>query len=190
MENYFDKCQQITLDLMEALEVAVGIDKGALVGKCQGHASELRLNHYPAIEAYKFDQNIRRIWPHTDFGMITLLAQDEQGGLEVQDPDAPGVLRPVTKGCNTELLVNVGDTLERWTNGVVKAALHQVTMPTNVDSNGTTYIPPRYSVAFFLKATRDTSVGALPHFVTPEHPCRYEDMTALAYQQSRTRAVY
>ncbi|RAH70355.1 isopenicillin N synthase family dioxygenase [Aspergillus aculeatinus CBS 121060] len=194
LESYFDRSQAITLELMEALELGLGIRRGAFVERCQGHASELRLNHYPAIARRTLEAGkTSRIWPHTDFGIITLLAQDDRGGLEIQNEANPAEFVPVPREDPTEFVVNIGDTLERWTNGVLHAGLHQVTAPRGEKaSTGSdeTILPARRSIAFFLKARRDMSVGPLLPFVTPERPSQYQDMTALAYQQLRTGIVY
>ena len=191
LEAYFNESQQITLELMEALEIAMDLPKGTFVQRCQGHASELRLNHYPSISVKKLEEGkTKRIWPHTDFGIITLLAQDDKGGLEIQDKDHPSTFLPVKMEESSELVVNIGDTLERWTNGILRAGLHQVTTPRHMQNRSDDVLPPRRSVAFFLKAHRQMSVGPLSKFVTDDIPSKYEDMTALAYQQTRTGIVY
>lgn len=178
---------------MAALELGLGIPQGSFVGLCQGHASELRLNHYPSIALRTLEEGrTSRIWPHTDFGIITLLAQDDRGGLEVQNKEAPDEFVPVPREDSSEFVVNIGDTLERWTNGVLKAGLHRVTTPQRetVFESVDEMLPARRSIAFFLKAHRDMSVGPLMPFVTDIRPPHYEDMTALAYQRLRTNIVY
>ncbi|RDW69675.1 clavaminate synthase-like protein [Coleophoma cylindrospora] len=191
IESYFDRSQQITLELMEALEIAMQLPKGAFVEKCQGHASELRLNHYPGISVKTLEEGqTSRIWPHTDFGIITLLSQDDVGGLEIKDKNHPTNFLPVPREDPAELVVNIGDTLERWTNGFLQAGLHQVTTPREMLNRCDETLRPRRSNAFFLKAHRQMSVGPLSQFVAEKTPARYEDMTALAYQQRRTAIVY
>jgi len=193
LESYFDRSQAITLELMAALELGLGIPQGSFVSLCQGHASELRLNHYPSIALRTLAAgSTSRIWPHTDFGIITLLAQDDSGGLEVENKEAPDEFIPVLREDSSEFVVNVGDTLERWTNGVLKAGLHRVTSPKRekLSSSNNEVLPSRRSIAFFLKAHRDMSVGPLSPFLTDIRPPLYQDMTALAYQQLRTNIVY
>ncbi|EUC26695.1 hypothetical protein COCCADRAFT_10506 [Bipolaris zeicola 26-R-13] len=186
---YFDKSYQIALDLLGALEFAFDMPQGSFVKKCAGHASELRLNHYPAISTDTLEiGTTRRIWPHTDFGLITLLAQDDNGGLEIQDPNQPGEFLPVMRNHPSELVVNAGDCLERWTNGIIKAGLHQVTTPSHVKQKKGEMLPARHSVAFFLKAARGASVGPFEKFV--DGVPLYEDMTALAYHKQRQGIVY
>jgi isopenicillin N synthase-like dioxygenase len=78
MNAYFDRSQAITLELLRALAIAMDVPDDTFVGLCQGHASELRLNHYPPIAVQTLEQGTTsRIWPHTDFGIITLLADSK-----------------------------------------------------------------------------------------------------------------
>ncbi|KAK7990331.1 hypothetical protein PG990_014611 [Apiospora arundinis] len=192
LEGYFDKSQQIALELMRALETAMGMSSHVLTDRCHGAASELRLNHYPSTSIGKLrGGKANRIWPHTDFGIITLLFQDSRGGLEVEDKARLGAFVPVPREDEAELVINIGDTLERWTNGRLKAGLHRVVLPDGGrECDVEQVLPPRYSVAFFLKASRDASVGPLSHFIAEDQPAQYEDMTALDYQRSRTNVVY
>lgn len=178
---------------MHALELGLGLDPDALVKRCIPGASELRLNHYPAVEVAKLQfGNVKRTWPHTDFGIITLLIQDETGGLEMEDRRAnskPGsTFVPVPPNPRGQLVVNVSDTLQRWTNGLITAGLHQVSPPPGFGSGSA--LPERHSCVFFLKADRDTSVGPLAEFVTTERPQAYEDITALEYQRRMTGKLY
>ncbi|RDW83779.1 isopenicillin N synthase family dioxygenase [Aspergillus mulundensis] len=192
MNAYFDRSQAITLELLEALALAMDVPQDTFVRLCHGHASELRLNHYPSIPVQTIEAGkTSRIWPHTDFGIITLLAQDDAGGLEIQDREHPAQFLPVNRENPTEFVVNIGDILERWTNGRLCAGLHQVTTPRGVKDGGRGgTLPARRSVAFFLKPHRGMSVAPISYFVPGDQAPRYEDMTALAYQKLRTGIVY
>ncbi|KAL2797318.1 putative gibberellin 20-oxidase [Aspergillus keveii] len=191
MNAYFDRSQAITLELLRALAIAMDVPNDTFVRLCQGHASELRLNHYPPIAVQTLEQGTTsRIWPHTDFGIITLLSQDDIGGLEIQDRENPSEFLPVDREDVAEFVVNIGDCLERWTNGVLRAGLHRVTTPRHMLMKENAQLRARRSNAFFLKAHRQMSVGPISYFVTADQPPKYEDMTALAYQQLRTGIVY
>ena len=61
--------------------------------------------------------------PHTDFGMLTVLAQDDVGGLEIQRLGGEWVAMPPLPGT---LVVNVGDLLERWSNRRYHSTVHRV----------------------------------------------------------------
>jgi isopenicillin N synthase-like dioxygenase len=177
---------------MAAVEVGLGLAPGVLVDRCRRDASEIRLNRYPSIpREHLADGNVKRTWPHTDFGIITLLFQDGIGGLELEDRARPGkftAITPVQPGQPSEMIVNVSDTFERWTNGVIKPGLHQVSPPPG--SENEPVLPERYSCVFFAKASRDTSAGPLPHFITEDNPAHYDEITALEFQQRRTELLY
>lgn len=186
----------MSLQIIAAVEVGLDLPEGCLVDRCRQDASEIRLNHYPAISLERLaDGQVKRTWPHTDFGIITLLFQDDVGGLELEDRTRPGIFVPVTPappGGPTEMVVNISDTFQRWTNGVIKAGVHQVSPPPTYCKSGTNkgMLPERHSCVFFAKASRDTSVGPLPQFVSDENPAQYDEITALEYQQRMTSQLY
>lgn len=94
------------------------------------NTSELRILHYPSVEVQKLKSgSTTRISPHTDFGTLTLLFQDSTGGLEVEDQKRLGTYVPVESEKPSEMIVQVGDSLQRWTNGMLCSASHQVTIP-------------------------------------------------------------
>lgn len=191
MENHYDSCNVISVALLEAIELSLGLAIGSLSAKCVGGASEMRLNHYPPISVGHMKQGkISRIWPHTDLGVLTLLFQDTVGGLEIEDRENRGTFCPIPRGQWNEMIVNVSETLERWTNGVLPAGVHQVTVPPGLKDQDDAVIPARFSNAFFVKADRSADVGALPHFVKAGEEPRYKSMTALDYHTSRVATAY
>ncbi|QBZ53675.1 hypothetical protein PoMZ_09363, partial [Pyricularia oryzae] len=189
--NHYQICKKVAHQLMAAVEIGMGLSAGVLVDRCRQEASEISLNRYPQIATETLAEgHTKRIWPHTDYGVITLLFQDGVGGLELEDRTRPGEFLPVTPtapGGRAEMVVNASDTFERWTNGVVRAGLHRVTLPCDEKR---AVVPERYSCAFFQKASRETSAGPLPHFVTEDNPARYDEITALQFQQRRNRLHY
>ena len=193
MEESYKKFQAVRIDIMKALEIGLRLSPGILVQRCIPAASEIRINHYPKVSLAKLrDGNVKRTWPHTDFGIITLLFQDTVGGLELEDRKRPRTFVPVAPGepeAPTELVVNISDTFQRWTNNVIRAGLHQVDVPASMKGLDEGFCPDRYSNIFFLKADRDTSVGPLAEFVTKERPAAYDECTALEYQQIMTEIL-
>lgn len=191
MEKHYDRCNFISVALLESIELSLGLEKGRLSTQCVGGASEMRLNHYPPISVGQMKQgSVSRIWPHTDLGVLTLLFQDTVGGLEIEDRTRKGSFFPVPRGEWNELIVNVSETLERWTNGVLPAGVHQVTVPPSLKDQDDATIPARFSNAFFVKADREADVGALEHFVKAGEEPRYKSMTAHEYHTSRVASAY
>jgi isopenicillin N synthase-like dioxygenase len=189
-EDYFNRFQALSLEIMGALEVGMSLPRGIIVDQCGGSASEIRWNHYPQVavdEILKGTTN--RIWPHTDFGVLTLLFQDNVGGLEFQDSKNPDVFVPVTRKSN-EMIINCGDTLQRWTNNYLKAGLHQVTLPIEASARPDDILKDRYSIAFFLKADRNARVAPIQKFIPEGTTSQYDDVSALEYQVRKNVPLY
>lgn len=86
-----------------------------------GDYNQLRLLHYPPIPAKAIEGGtFARMPAHTDWSTMTMLFQDDCGGLQVEDPKKPGEFIDVAPVPNT-LVMNVGDLLMRWSNGELPA---------------------------------------------------------------------
>lgn len=191
MERHYHSCNKVSIELLAALELALKLPEGVLSSKCANESSELRLSHYPSISVQDMERgDTSRIWPHTDLGVITLLFQDEVGGLEVEDRDNKGVFFPVRRENWNEMVVNVSETLERMTNGQLPAGLHQVTVPRELKGNAEATLPSRYSTAFFCKADRSADVGVLEPLLANGEVRKYETMTALQFHLHRLTTAY
>jgi isopenicillin N synthase-like dioxygenase len=190
MEAYYNKCQEASQQILEVFEEALGLSPGVFTSRISGEASETRLLHYPEVSIQDLKAGIStRVSPHTDLGVITCLFQDEIGGLEVQDQQT-GVFIPVENEGRNEMVVNVSETFQRWTNDRIKAGVHRVTYPRRFEGIDEGIIPPRYSNTCFVKADRHTLVGALDAFQSEKHPSLYENITALEYHQQRVATAY
>jgi isopenicillin N synthase-like dioxygenase len=125
----------------------------------------LRLMHYPPRSPERGARPVATA-PHTDYGAITLLATDGVGGLEVFPRGGPWT--PVVAPAGS-IVVNLGDMLARWTNHRYASTPHRVLAPTDRS---------RFSVPFFVNPDADTVVDCLASCVDPDHPPRYEPVTA------------
>lgn len=191
MEHYWARSHEISLQVLSALEMALELPEGSFTSRCNGCKSEMRMNHYPATPAEKLRaDNIMRIWPHTDASAITLLVQDSNGGLEIEDQATPGTFEPLPLVDRAELIVNGGETLERWTNGRLRPGLHQVNIPNHLKDLTSHTIPSRHSVAFFVNANAKASMAPLECFVSNDQPSIFEDMTSRDYHRRRNAVVY
>lgn len=187
MEKIYGICQQFCLQIMEACEIGMHLPPGTLIRRCVPATSELRLNYYPAVSIQRLQEGrTKRGWPHTDFGIITLLFQDAVGGLEIENRSQPDTFEPLIRDSPSEIAINVSDTFQRWTNGTLRAGVHQVTVPSTMKVKPEAMVPQRRSAVFFFKAHRDVSVGPLAEFVSPNRPAKYEEMTALQFHQQMT----
>ncbi|PQE07085.1 gibberellin 2-oxidase protein [Rutstroemia sp. NJR-2017a BVV2] len=190
MEAYYDKCQKVSIEILKLFESALDLSPGTFTSKISGQASETRLLHYPEVSIQDLKAGLStRVSPHTDLGVITCLFQDDIGGLEVQDQES-GLFIPIENSGRNEMVVNVSETFQRWTNDRIKAGVHRVTYPHHFENIEEGIVPPRYSNTCFVKADRHTLVGALDAFQSEKHPSLYENVTALEYHQQRVATAY
>ncbi|EHK98677.1 hypothetical protein M7I_5425 [Glarea lozoyensis 74030] len=84
--------------------------------------------------------------------------------------------------------------MQRWSNGMIPAGVHQVTLPPSLENksvNGNIpNIPERYSIPYFVKADYNASVGPLPQFQQSSAPSAYPDMTGLEFHRRRLAQAY
>lgn len=117
---------------------------------------QLRLIHYPSIERKIIEQEGHaRIIPHTDFGLCTLLFQDDVGGLEV-DPFHTGDFKPAIPKRGT-VLINIADLLQRLTNDRCRSTIHRVVSPPVAGD----ILPSRYSIPFFVHPDPDVLIDPI-----------------------------
>lgn len=186
MESFYLSCHTVHFDILRALAVGLDFDPNFLSNLCQDNKSELRLNHYPACEASQIRKGAMRISEHTDFGTLTLLFQDSVGGLEIEDQKQVGSYFPVPCLDRFEMIVNIGDCLQRWTNNQFRSTSHRVVLPPNVED----WVGDRYSVAYFAKPNRTQSVGPLPEFLKNGEEAKYEHINAWEYNQQKLTLTY
>ncbi|KAF2149190.1 Clavaminate synthase-like protein [Myriangium duriaei CBS 260.36] len=195
-EDFFDECHQSLCHIMDALALGLGLEPRSLAALHSAQDHELRLLHYPAIDPRLLDGSRLRIAEHTDFGTLTLLFQDSVGGLEVEAQHSMRTKAEVKSVAPFRaidahapiMIVNIGDSLERWTNSALRAVVHRVTKPqpiNDTDTVETLLLPPRYSIAFFGKPDRTQSLKPLSNFVTAARPAIWPEISAHAYNQSK-----
>jgi len=122
--------------------------------------------HYPAVP--DAEDNQFGIAPHQDHGFITILPLSEVPGLEVKTPDGRWITANVVPD---SVIINTGEFLNRWSNGVLPASPHRV-MPPSRD---------RYSIALFFNPNYDTVSTPLPGCVGPGNPAKFEPMRFVDY---------
>ncbi|GAC1571673.1 MAG: isopenicillin N synthase family oxygenase [Novosphingobium sp.] len=147
--------------------------------------SVLRLLHYPPVP--DAESGAIRAGAHEDINPITLLLGAEEAGLELKTRDGRWI--PVSPKPG-ELVVNIGDMLQRLTNGRLRSTPHRVVNPA-----GARAAHSRYSMPFFLHLRSDFPFHTLPGCITPENPDRYPPkngqtpITADDYLQERLREI-
>lgn len=118
MTGFYWTCWRAARTILQALALGLGIDEDLIVKPHSGHHNQLRLLHYPSIPAKLIETGkFARMPAHTDWSTLTLLFQDDCGGLQVENPAREGDFVDVTPIEDT-LVLNVGDLLMRWSNGM------------------------------------------------------------------------
>ena len=144
---------------------------------------QLRLLHYPGIEKKMLEQEGHaRIHPHTDFGLCTLLFQDDLGGLEV-DPFHTGDFKPANPVPGT-VLINIADLLQRLTNDRCRSTMHRVVSPKAAGD----FIPSRYSIPFFIHPNPEVTID--PIILSPEETKKYVPINAGKWRNWNTSKNY
>ena len=132
----------------------------------------LRLLYYPPQPPQSPDDLFGSA-PHTDYGFITILAQDEVGGLQVRNTDGEWLDAPYMPGA---FVMNTADILHRWSNGKLISTPHRV-----INRSGRA----RYSNPFFFDPNMHTLVSPLPTCVSADNPARYEPVVYGDYLMER-----
>lgn len=159
--GYHEAMKRLALQMMRGIALSLGLAPDFFEPKMQNPISIQRLVHYPPQRG-KVDESMMGIGAHTDYGSLTILAQDEVGGLQVMNRDGDWVEAPPVPGT---FVINIGDLIQRLTNDVYLANLHRV-----VNISGR----ERYSLPFFIDADYDAEFGPLDSCVTEDNPARYE----------------
>ena len=117
---WFDAAHEVAHHLMRGFALGLNLPEDFFLRSCESPLSRASLVYYPPQEA---STDRYGVGPHTDFGVLTVLCQDDVGGLEVQIGDGQWVKAPPIEGA---LVVNVADLLSRWTAGEYRSTPHRV----------------------------------------------------------------
>ncbi|CDS07993.1 hypothetical protein LRAMOSA01942 [Lichtheimia ramosa] len=190
VEGFSRACHAVAMRVLEAFAIALEIpeEHGGASWFKDRHPYDkqsgqiLRFLKYPrgGEEAY---QEPVRAGAHSDYGSITLLFQRDVPGLEVQASRTEWISAPLIKDA---ILVNVGDQIEFWTNGLFKSTMHRVVfLPEHAHVD-------RYSIPFFVHPSDETLLAPIPSTIVPPATNRNEDeiITAEEHLRRRLDATY
>lgn len=165
--------------ILRAIALYLKLDEFYFDAKIHHGNSILRAIHYPPI--IEEPASAVRAAEHEDINLITLLMGASAEGLEVLNKNNNWI--PIT-ALPEQLVVNVGDMLQRLTNNNLKSTTHRVVNPPKEK-----WSTPRYSIPFFLHPRSEMSLECLPHCVDAMHPLAYESITAGDYLDERLREI-
>ncbi|KAL4384565.1 hypothetical protein GQ457_15G017510 [Hibiscus cannabinus] len=174
-QEYCEAMNKLSLQLMELVGISLGLDQSYFKDLFEENDSILRLNHYPPCQQ---PDSTLGTGPHSDPTSLTILHQDQVGGLQVFSDEKWHSIAPIPGA----LVVNIGDTLMALTNGVYKSCVHRAVVNNRV---------ARRSLAFFLCPKMDKTVTVAQGLVNAANPRRYPDFTwasLLEFTQRHYRA--
>ncbi|MGI9317032.1 MAG: isopenicillin N synthase family dioxygenase [bacterium] len=135
--KYLEALEAVSHVLQRGFAAALGLEPHSFHPFFQQPTSRLKLNHYPPQENPETDNDIGVV-PHTDSGGFTILWQDQNGGLEIQDKQGNWVQAPAVEDT---FVVNIGNIMQIWSNGRFASTPHRV-----INRSGS----ERYSIPLFV----------------------------------------
>jgi isopenicillin N synthase-like dioxygenase len=159
--------ERLAADLMRIFAIALDMPEHHFEPLIDKHFSIMSVHHYPALTKPPETGQLRT-GAHTDFGSLTILAMTEaNGGLQAQTAD--GSWLPVQAGPG-ELIVNLGDMMQRWTNDRWVSTMHRVVAPDKLGDATSR----RLSIGYFMHPNYDAEIRCFPSCVEdgaePRHP--------------------
>ncbi|MEL0658414.1 2-oxoglutarate and iron-dependent oxygenase domain-containing protein [Psychromonas arctica] len=174
MQQQYQLSMEVALRILKAMALALQLPIDFFSQHFSYPVSVLRLIHYPPQQ-----ENKNGAGAHTDYGCITLLYQDQVGGLQVQDRKGNWLdATPV----ENSFVVNIGDLMQRWTNDCYKSTSHRVTSPTSQTT--------RFSMPFFVEPNFDTEVSTVASCLADGELAQYKKVTAGDWILSRFADTY
>lgn len=165
--------------LLQAIALYLKLNENYFDDFVEEGNSIVRAIHYPPITAEP--KSAIRAEQHEDINLITLLVGASAGGLEILTKQNEWV--GVTS-LPDQIVVNVGDMLQRLTNNKLKSTTHRVVNPPRE-----LWHTSRFSIPFFLHPKSAMDLSALADCIDKDHPKKYEDITAGEYLDERLREI-
>lgn len=159
--------------LNRALALGLGVSEDYFDLKSKDPMYAFRLLHYPVSH-----EDTLGIKPHTDWGALSLLIQDDTPGLEVLNANGNWI---VVNPIPDTVVVNVGELVARWTNNRLKATQHRVR---NLSNHS------RYSIAFFLDMDHDAMIEPIETCVSDTYPRQYTPIRVSEFIDKMHRRDY
>ena len=182
--RYRDAVTELGLALLDAFCVGLHLPADFMRADFEhDHTGFIRLNYYPVKDP--LEQSTVDHLPvadlgvhhHSDAGALTVVLQDDIGGLQVFKDGYWHDIRP-QRGA---FVINTGDMMQVWSNDIYRAPVHRVLAMDARD---------RCSIPFFFNPTADTEVSPLPSVVTDERPARYRTISWAEFRSKRTDGDY
>ncbi|KAJ7516019.1 hypothetical protein O6H91_22G039100 [Diphasiastrum complanatum] len=166
VNEFIHEIQKIGLVLLELMAESLDLQKSFFSQHFEKNATSVtRLNYYPPCPQPSMALGL---YAHADTNSITVLIQNEIGGLQIRKDGRWISVRPFKDA----LVVNVGDCLQAWTNGHFKSVEHRAVLNS---------VKPRFSVAFFYNPDAHAIMAPPMELVDENHPLSYRPFTWAEY---------
>ncbi len=165
---YHDQMLVVSHMLGRAIALSLDLEEDFFTTRMQKPIANLRLLHYPPYQSVE-GHKVIGAGAHSDYGFVTILLQDDTGGLQVQNPRGQWIEVPPIPGA---FVINIGEMLAGWTNDLFVATQHRVMNVSGTD---------RYSIPLFLDMDYDVEVACLPTCLKAGETPRHEPVIAGEY---------
>ncbi len=173
---YCDALERLVTRLVRLYAVALELPAAYFDEPFREFQYKLRMTHYPNQHVPADDEF--GIAPHTDTSFLTLLAPNDVPGLSIRTQSGKWIDAPQLPGA---YVVNGGQLLQRWTNGVFLATPHRA-----INRSG----GERYALAFFVDSNIDWPIAAVPTCVGPDRPPKYPTTYYTDYMVQYQKRTY
>ena len=178
IESYYLPLLDLGRHLIRLIALSLELDESYFDGATREPSATLRLLRYPPQpDVAAFNQ--LGAGAHTDYGAITILAQDNTGGLEVQNAAGDWIFAEPIRGT---FVINLGDMIKRWTNDLYHSNMHRVVNHRSGQD--------RYSMALFFNPDFYTRVECVPTCLPAAGTPNYAPCTAGEHVAERIRQSY
>lgn len=176
--RFYNNCVAAAFTLQRMMAQLLGQPNDYFCDLHSGQNITIRLLHYPAVEHVEDAQF--GAGAHTDYGLMTLLFQEDGQGLEVFDIASQRWLQ--VKSSYGSAVVNTGDLMQHWTNGRFQSTLHRVAARKSTSD--------RYSIAVFFDPDDEVIVDCLPSCVSEQTPAQFQATTVKEHLLSKIAATH
>ncbi|WP_420547084.1 isopenicillin N synthase family dioxygenase [Curvivirga sp.] len=176
-EEYHKAMMALSKKLVGAIALSLDLPMDYFEKFQQNPITIQRLLHYPPQKDTISKDEIG-IGAHTDYGFLTILCQDNQGGLEVMNRNGDWISAPPI---DDTFIVNIGDLVQTLTNDRYISTVHRV-----INKGGN----HRYSLPFFLDMDFDAVVEVLPNCFSKDNPAKYSPYTCGSHKFKRFKDSY
>ncbi|XP_010941860.1 protein LATERAL BRANCHING OXIDOREDUCTASE 1 [Elaeis guineensis] len=158
-DKYAKAVNELAFKLLELIALTLGLPAKRLNGFFKDQSSIIRLNRYPPCPSPHLALGVGR---HKDGGALTILAQDDVGGLDVKRRSDGEWIR--VKPIPNSYIINIGDTFQVWSNDKYESAEHRVSVNSERE---------RLSIPFFFNPAQYVTVQPLVELIDEKNPVKY-----------------